>query len=131
MRKEAKGARIMSALALDEDDVTTWLAHRLEQRHSLTWNAAEGRVEARLERRLGAIVLARVPDPAPDPAAVAALLLDVVRREGLDALPLGQAARAAHARALCRAPPRWTRAPCSLIWRTGWRRCSLAGAIWR
>jgi ATP-dependent helicase HrpB len=91
---EAKGARIMSALALDEDDVTTWLAHRLDQRHSLTWNAAEGRVEARLERRLGAIVLARVPDPAPDPAAVAALLLDVVRREGLDALPLGQAARA-------------------------------------
>jgi ATP-dependent helicase HrpB len=84
----------MSALALDEDDVTTWLAHRLDQRHSLTWNAAEGRVEARLERRLGAIVLARVPDPAPDPAAVAALLLDVVRREGLDALPLGQAARA-------------------------------------
>ncbi|WP_043607821.1 hypothetical protein, partial [Novosphingobium sp. B-7] len=72
--------------ALDEDDVTTWLAHRMDQRHTLTWNAGEGRVEARLERRLGAIVLARVPDPSPQPAAVTALLLDVVRREGLAAL---------------------------------------------
>ncbi|MET3470414.1 ATP-dependent helicase HrpB [Novosphingobium sp. 1529] len=96
---EAKGARIMSALALDEDDVTTWLAHRMDQRHTLTWNAGEGRVEARLERRLGAIVLARVPDPSPQPAAVTALLLDVVRREGLAALPLGAAAQALLTRA--------------------------------
>ncbi len=96
---EAKGARIMSALAMDEDDVTTWLAHRMDQRHTLTWNAGEGRVEARLERRLGAIVLARVPDPTPSPAAVTALLLDVVRREGLAALPLGGAAQALLTRA--------------------------------
>ncbi|NMN03400.1 MULTISPECIES: ATP-dependent helicase HrpB [unclassified Novosphingobium] len=96
---EAKGARIMSALALDEEDVTTWLAHRMDQRHTLSWNAAEGRVEARLERRLGAIVLARVPDPVPDPAAMTALLLDVVRREGLSALPLGGAAQALLTRA--------------------------------
>lgn len=96
---EAKGARIMSALAMEEDDVTTWLAHRLDQRHALTWNAQERRVEARLERRLGAIVLTRVPDPKPDPQAVVACLLDVVRREGLPALPLGPAAQALLTRA--------------------------------
>ena len=44
--------------------------------------------------RLGAIVLARVPDPSPDPDAVAALLLDQVRRSGLGLLPLGGGARA-------------------------------------
>ncbi|WP_333835684.1 ATP-dependent helicase HrpB [Novosphingobium sp.] len=96
---EAKGARIMSALALEQGDVTTWLAHRLDQRHALTWNAQERRVEARLERRLGAIVLTRVPDAKPDPLAVVACLLDVVRREGLPALPLGPAAQALLTRA--------------------------------
>jgi ATP-dependent helicase HrpB len=100
---EAKGARIMAALALDEADITRWLPHRLEARHALTWNEAEARVEARLERRLGAIVLARVPDPSPDPDAVAALLLDQVRRSGLGLLPLGRGQGAARTRAPCRA----------------------------
>jgi ATP-dependent helicase HrpB len=91
---EAKGARITSALALEEADVTRHLAHRIESRHALTWNAAERRVEARLERRLGAVVLARVPDPSPDPAAVEALLLERLRAEGLGLLPLGDKATA-------------------------------------
>lgn len=91
---EARGARITAAVALEEADIARWLGHRLVERHTLHWNAEERRVEARLERRLGAIVLARVPDPKPDPQAVTALLLDRVRAEGLDALPLGAAARA-------------------------------------
>ncbi|MEO0033722.1 MAG: hypothetical protein RIS94_3480, partial [Pseudomonadota bacterium] len=91
---EAKGARITAAVALDEADIARWLGHRLEERHTLQWNAEERRVEARLERRLGAIVLARVPDPKPDPVAVTALLLERVRAEGLQALPLGAAAKA-------------------------------------
>nr|WP_221214496.1 ATP-dependent helicase HrpB [Novosphingobium hassiacum] len=91
---EAKGARITAAVALDEADVVRHLSHRIEERHSLSWNAGEGRVEARLERRLGAIVLARVPDPKPDPDAVAALLMAQVREAGLSSLPLGDSARA-------------------------------------
>lgn len=91
---EAKGARITAAIALDEADVLRHLSHRMEERHSLSWNADEGRVEARLERRLGAIVLARVPDPKPDPAAVVALLLAQVRDGGLAMLPLGDGAKA-------------------------------------
>jgi len=91
---EARGARIMAALALEDADIPRWLAHRIEARHTLSWNGDEGRVEARLERRLGAIVLARVPDPAPDPAAVVALLIERVRAEGLSLLPLGAGAKA-------------------------------------
>ncbi|MFM6831700.1 MAG: ATP-dependent helicase C-terminal domain-containing protein, partial [Novosphingobium sp.] len=91
---EAKGARITAAMALDEADVTRHLTHRIDERHTLSWNAAEARVEARLERRLGAIVLARVPDPKPDPAEVAALLIAQIRDGGLGLLPLGDASRA-------------------------------------
>lgn len=96
---EAKGARITAAIALEDEEVTRHLSHRIEERHSLTWNAGEGRVEARLERRLGAIVLARVPDPKPDPDAVRAKLIDVVREGGLGLLPLGESAKALIVRA--------------------------------
>ncbi|MCY1671238.1 ATP-dependent helicase HrpB [Novosphingobium sp. SL115] len=91
---EARGARITSAIALDEADILRHLAHRIDERHALSWNEAEARVEARLERRLGAIVLMRVPDPKPDPQAVVAALIDVVRKTGLGALPLGESAKA-------------------------------------
>lgn len=96
---EAKGARITAAIALEDEEVMRHLSHRIEERHSLTWNAGEGRVEARLERRLGAIVLARVPDPKPDPDAVRAKLIDVVREGGLGLLPLGESAKALIVRA--------------------------------
>jgi len=96
---EAKGARITAAIALEDEEVTRHLSHRIEERHALNWNASEGRVEARLERRLGAIVLARVPDPKPDAEAVAAKLIEVVREGGLALLPLGDAARALIVRA--------------------------------
>ncbi|WP_084278325.1 ATP-dependent helicase HrpB [Novosphingobium sp. B1] len=96
---EAKGARITAAVALEDEEVTRFLVPRMEERHSLTWNAGEGRVEARLERRLGAIVLARVPDPKPDADAVVAKLIAVVREGGLALLPLGGAAKALIVRA--------------------------------
>lgn len=80
---EPRGARILSGVALDEADIARWLPHRIEARHALAWNAEAARVDARLERRLGAIALNRVPDPAPDAEAVAALLLDRVRAQGL------------------------------------------------
>ncbi|WP_428334621.1 ATP-dependent helicase HrpB [Novosphingobium sp.] len=91
---EARGARITAALVLDEVDLAQWLPHRLDQRTTLDWNAADARVEARTERRLGAIVMARVPDPAPDGAAVVAKLIAVLRGTGVALLPLGPASRA-------------------------------------
>ena len=88
---EAKGARITGAIALDEGEVTQWLAHRLERRTTLRWVAEDRRVEALLETRLGAITLSRGPDPAPDPQAIRAFLCERVRAEGLDLLPLSRA----------------------------------------
>ncbi len=99
---EAKGARITGAVALGEAEVLQWLSHRIERRSTLRWLAAERRVEALLEQRLGAITVSRGPDPSPDSAAIAHFLLDRVREEGLDLLPLSHASlsllmRARHA----------------------------------
>ncbi len=99
---EAKGARITGAVALGEAEVLQWLSHRIERRSTLRWLAAERRVEALLEQRLGAITVSRGPDPSPDSAAIARFLLDRVREEGLDLLPLSHASlsllmRARHA----------------------------------
>jgi len=91
---EAKGARITGAIALDEAEVTRWLAPRIERRSTLRWIAGDARVEALLEARLGAITLARGPDPAPDPAAIRAFLIERVRAEGLVLLPLSRASHA-------------------------------------
>jgi len=88
---EAKGARITGGIALEESEVTQWLAHRLERRTTLRWVAEDKRVEALLETRLGAITLSRGPDPAPDPQAIRAFLCERVRAEGLDLLPLSRA----------------------------------------
>jgi ATP-dependent helicase HrpB len=79
---EARGARITGAIALNEAEVLRWLGHRIERHHSL------------VEQRLGAIVVARGPDPAPDEAAIAALLIERLRVEGLRLLPLSKASLA-------------------------------------
>ena len=87
---QAKGARILSGLTLDAEEIDRWLAPRVDRRTVLHWNDAESRVEARLERRLGAITLASGPDPAPDPTAIRAFLLDRVRAKGLALVPFGK-----------------------------------------
>lgn len=91
---EAKGARITGAIALDEAEVSQWLAHRLERRTTLRWVTEDSRVEALLETRLGAITLSRGPDPAPDAQAIRAFLIERIRAEGLDLLPLSKASHA-------------------------------------
>ena len=90
---DAKGARITGAIALDEGEVTQWLAHRLERRTALRWVGEDKRVEALLETRLGAITLSRGPDPAPDPQAIRAFLCERIGAEGLDLLPLSKASQ--------------------------------------
>jgi ATP-dependent helicase HrpB len=55
-------------------------------------------VRARLVTRLGAIPLDDVAVHAPDPSLVTSALLGVIRREGLDALPWSEQARATRER---------------------------------
>jgi len=91
---DAKGARITGAIALEEAEVTHWLAHRIERRQTLRWIEGEGRVEALLEARLGAITLTRGPDPSPDAQAIRAFLVAKVQADGLALLPLSKASLA-------------------------------------
>ncbi len=89
---QAKGARILAGVSLDDGEAEQWLATDVQRRSVLRWNAQDERVEARLERRLGAITLASGPDPAPSPSAITAFLLERIRIEGLGLVPFGKSA---------------------------------------
>jgi ATP-dependent helicase HrpB len=89
---QAKGARITSAIALEESDIERWLPDRIERRQVLRWTGE--RVEALLERKLGAITLARGPDPAPDPQAIVDMLVEKALENPAKLLPAELLARA-------------------------------------
>ncbi|PZT89851.1 MAG: ATP-dependent helicase HrpB [Citromicrobium sp.] len=78
---QAKGARITSAIALEQAELEHWLGDRITRRQILRWK--DGRIEARIEKRLGEIILASGPDPAPDRQAITQALVD----EALSSLP--------------------------------------------
>jgi ATP-dependent helicase HrpB len=89
---QARGARITSAIALEESDIERWLPERLERRQVLRWTGE--RVEALLERRLGAITVARGPDPKPDPQAIVDMLVEKALENPAKLLPAELLARA-------------------------------------
>jgi ATP-dependent helicase HrpB len=95
----ASGARILSAAALEEQDVLDLFGDRIETRHDGAFDATTGSVTPTRSRRLGAIRLSSGPDPRPDRAAIEAALVDGVREHGLDMLPWSESASALRARA--------------------------------
>lgn len=95
----AAGARILSAAPIDAQQVESLFAHRLETRRAVRFDSATGRVEATRERRLGAIRLSSGPDTAADPEAIAAALLEGVRKHGLALLPWSATGSALRTRA--------------------------------
>ncbi len=95
----AAGARILSAVAIDQTTVESLFADRIETRRTATFDPATGGVQPIRERRLGAIRLSSGPDSAADPATIAAALLDGVRTHGLALLPWSGGAQALRDRA--------------------------------
>lgn len=95
----AAGARILSAAVIDQSEVESLFADRIEQRRTVEFDPATGGVQALRERRLGALRLQSGPDAGADPAAIAAALLEGVRTHGLDQLPWDGRAAALRARA--------------------------------
>lgn len=95
----ASGARILSAARIDLATIETLFADRIETVRQVTFDPATGGVAATRERRLGALRLSAGPDSAADPAAIAAALVEGVRRHGPGLLPWGDAAAAFRARA--------------------------------
>ncbi|MBY8826677.1 ATP-dependent helicase HrpB [Hephaestia mangrovi] len=95
----AAGARILAAAPIDPATVEALLGDRIETRRTAAFDPASGGVRALRERRLGAIRLSSGPDPEADPDAIAAALLDGVRRHGIDLLPWSAATLALRRRA--------------------------------
>jgi len=95
----AAGARILSAVAIDAATVESLFAERIETHRTATFDAATGGVTATRERRLGAVRLSTGPDSSADPAAIAAALLEGLRKHGLDLLPWPDSSQALRARA--------------------------------
>lgn len=95
----ASGARILSAAAIDEDDVIELFGDRIETRHDGAFHLATGSVTPTRSRRLGAIRLSSGPDPSPDKEAIEDALLDGVREHGLALLPWSVRSRQLRARA--------------------------------
>lgn len=96
----AAGARILSAVAIDEETVSTLFGDRIETHHLADFDPETGGVRPMRERRLGAIRLASAPDPDAPPATIEAALVEGVRRHGLLLLPWSDGARAFRQRAI-------------------------------
>ena len=95
----ASGARILSALAMEESDVVELFANSIETRHDGDFDPQTRSVTPTRSRRLGAIRLSSGPDPAPDQQAIEQALIDGVREHGLDLLPWDDRARSLRQRA--------------------------------
>jgi ATP-dependent helicase HrpB len=90
----AASARILSAAAIDEADLLSLFAERIEDGRQLAFDPASGTVRARRGRRLGAIILSEGRDERADPGEIEAALLDGIRTHGLELLPWGESAAA-------------------------------------
>ena len=95
----ASGARILSAAALTEEEITGRFADRIISQEILSYDKSTDRVDARVQRRLGAIVLSEGKVEKPDPRAVASALLAAVHDLGIGALPWSASALALRERA--------------------------------
>lgn len=91
-------ARIRAAAALEEATVRAVAAGAIAVDEEVAVDERTGAVVARRIERLGAIELTSRPIADPGPARVRPVLLDAIRRRGLDRLPWSAAARALRAR---------------------------------
>ncbi len=86
-------ARIFSAVAVTAEALEEVLGDRIEQTTRLRWDDDRRRVVAERLRHFGAVVFERKTVEPDDPAQVTALLLEAIRRHGLDVLPWTETAR--------------------------------------
>jgi len=95
----AAGARILSAASLSQDEIEAIFADRIVTQRTATFDPATGVVQALRERRLGAVRLSSGPDSDAAPEAIAAALVEGVRRHGTGVLPWPEGAAALRTRA--------------------------------
>ena len=95
----ASGARILSAAAIELDEIGAIFADEIESYTDVRFDPATAAISATKGRRLGAIKLSSAPDPRPNQAAIEAGLIEAVRRSGLDMLPWSEATQSLRQRA--------------------------------
>lgn len=83
----ASGARILSAVAIDEQAVLELFGDRIVTRHDGDFDPVSGSVAPTRSRCLGAIRFSSGPDPSPDATAIEQALHEGVREHGLHLLP--------------------------------------------
>ncbi len=96
----AAGARILAAAPIDQATVESLFADRIASASEIVFDPASGGVRATHGRRLGALLLSGGQDSRADPEAVAAALLEGVRRHGVGLLPWSEAAASLRRRAV-------------------------------
>jgi len=106
---ETPDARIFLAAPLERDDIEAHFGDQITIEEQHAWDDAAGRVRATRRERFGAIVL-RETRGEVDPERAATLLLDAIRRGGIEALPWTDEARQLRERLAflhAREPDRW------------------------
>lgn len=84
---DARSARIFLGASLTAEELEANFAEQFEIDEHVEWNERSRSVKAHTQTRLGAIVLNESAIVVPDGTTASRILIDVVRREGLDALP--------------------------------------------
>ncbi|MER9128842.1 ATP-dependent helicase HrpB [Mesorhizobium sp. M0768] len=87
LQGKAQNARITAAAAIDEADIRTALAEKIEARLEVSFDRDRRAVRVRETVRLGAITLSERMLPAPTGADADRAILDALREHGLSLLP--------------------------------------------
>ena len=94
MQGKAQNARITAASAVEETDIRTVLADRLETRRDTAFDRDRRTVRVRETVRLGAVTVSERMLPAPSGEEANAALLEALRTHGLSLLPWSKEAEA-------------------------------------
>lgn len=97
---DRRDAKIFMAAAIDKQDVVDLFAHRIHWHAAVDWDERRQAVAAIRRQTLGALILASETMPRPSPQAVAAAMINGVRRMGIGSLPWTRSLRTWQARVL-------------------------------
>jgi ATP-dependent helicase HrpB len=95
---QARDSRIFLAAPLTSAELEAHFANDIVTEDVLGWDDTARAVVGRSRRRLGALVLQEGPLPDPESAEVARVVVEVIRREGVERLPWDEASRRTRAR---------------------------------
>lgn len=96
-----RDGRILLAASVELNELRELHADRIEKIERVSWDDEIGAVAAVAEERLGELVLSSRRLQQPDPERVRAVLLEGIRRRGLQVLPWSDTALAWQARLRC------------------------------